>query len=214
MNRPERGDDILPWAHSMQAAVEALRPESSGNVRISQAGRGFIATARQQPRRLPRPGPFAVTIVDAEDSGGDLTSITARVSFGRIFLSEDWEDLATVTGLLATNCELSAAGHSIWLELYQMGDGTPTITLQHGATWTEFPAMWKYVPPASETADPEFWWYQRLAFLRAPRTGEAAMKIGGTELVLEQVVKTDLMMRKECVESVTAYKVPQLWPWH
>lgn len=214
MNRPERGDDILPWAHSIQSAVEALRPESSGNVRISQAGRGFIATARQQPRRLPRPSPFAVTIVDAADSGGDLTSITARVSEGRIFLSEDWEDLATVADLETTDCELSAAGDSIWLEVYQMGDGDPEITIQYGATWATYPAMWKYVAPASETADPEFYWYQRLAFLRAPRTGEAAMKIGGTELVLEQVVKTDLIRRRICVESVTAHKVVQLWPWY
>jgi hypothetical protein len=214
MNRPQRGDDILSWAHGIQNAVEALRPESSGNVRISQAGRGFIATARQQPRRLPRPGPFGVSIVDAADSGGDLTSITVRVADGRVFLSEDWEDLADVADLTDTDCELSAAGDSVWLELHQTGDETPVITLEHGAVWTEFPAMWKYVPPATESADPEVYGYQRLAFLRAPRTGEAAMKIGGVALVLEQVVKTDLIVRRECVGSVTAYKVPQLWPWH
>jgi hypothetical protein len=213
--QPQRGEPILPWAGTVTHLVRAGIARAGKNTRIHQHGTGFSVEAIVPRGDKPAKKPFHcyVKAVDAVSVGG-FNSVTYRVSDGRIFLSEDWEDLATVTGLSTTDCELSADGDSIWLELAQIGDGTPTITLQHGAVWTEFPAMWKYVAPVSETASPEFYWYQRLAFLRPPRSGEAAIKIGETELILEQVVKTDLMRRTVCVESVTAYRLPQLHPWH
>lgn len=213
--QPQRGEPILPWAGAVTALVRGSVPRAGKNTRIHQHGTGFSVEAIVPRAEKPATKPFHcyVKAVDAVSEGG-FNSVTYRVSDGRIFLSEDWEDLAEVESLTTTDCELSAAGDSIWLEVYQMGDGDPEITIQYGATWATYPAMWKYVAPASETADPEFYWYQRLAFLRAPRTGEAAMKIGGTELVLEQVVKTDLIRRRICVESVTAHKVVQLWSWY
>jgi hypothetical protein len=159
--------------------------------------------------------PFECWLKDVSpSSGGGYDSVIYRVYEGRIFLSEDWEDLADVSGLTTTDLTLQQEGDSIWLELHQVADEPPSITLQYGAPWEDFPTMWKYVPPPSETADPEFFWYQKIAFLRAPRDGEASMVIGGSSLVLEQVVKTDLIVRKECVGSLTSYRVPQLLPWH
>lgn len=210
---PTPGKPVIEWARAVVPVVKAAIPRSAVGGLVRRKGSGFSIEIPKAKKRSAE-APFFVSRKSWETSEDGLTSITLRVGHGTVFLSEDWEDTATITGLTTTDCELSAEGDSVWLELHQFGTGTPTITLRHGATWADYPKMWKYVAPVSESADPEFYWYQRLAFLRAPRTGEVAMNIGGTELVLQQVVKTDLIRRSLCVESVTLFKVPQLHPWY
>lgn len=198
---PKVGESILPWA--LEVTTEANRPQTIPR-----------AFQRRKAERLPKPRPFELYITAAEMTESEepeLASITVKVRFGNVYLSEDWSDVATIAGLTTTACELSAEDDSVWLQMTQTGEGAPTITLQHGAPWADFPQMWSYSIPY---AAPNFVWYQMLGYLRAPRTGEAAMKIGGVELVLDQVVKTNLIRRTVCVESVTAHRIPQLHPWY
>jgi hypothetical protein len=207
--KPLSGEPILPWAEEVTRSIAA--PRGGKGVRVEG---GRINAIRKAPHREPVK-PFECYIHDVVTSGSGFTSITVKVRAGVVFLSEDWDDVATIAGLTTTECTLDALNEGVYLKMEQTGQaGTPTISLLSGATWSGYPQMWSYSPPTSSSDEPDFVWYQRLAYLRAPRTGEPAMKIGGTELVLDQVVKTNLIRRTLCVEGVTAYRIPQLHPWY
>ena len=215
MNPPENpkaGQSILEWAQGITEAVRSTMPRAAAGTRVRRAGTGFSVEAIKRPRGKRPRGKWDVYLCGADTSEDGYSAVSVKVAAGKVQLSEDWEDEAEIEGFDETEFELTASGHAVWLEMHTEGEGEPTFELKGGAAWEDFPAAYKIEEPESEEGDVQQWWYQLLAILRPPNPGEVAMKLGGTELVLEQRTETNLIVREVCTDAEK--ELNQLHPWH
>lgn len=207
-NPPVAGEQILPWARAVHAALRMLLP-------------GFDLSRRstRQTTAGETTAPFRVSVAKVERVDGEISAVKLIVEKNSwLMATEKCDDKVTITGLGA-EFEVEA-DDKVWLEVSFDASGDVTAaTIEHGeggvtGEWEPFPDVVEYDDP-DQPDRKQTKAFHLLAYLRpvtAEYDWERVTFPDDEERQLVSTTATNLIICRKCYEP-DGELIRTLAPW-
>lgn len=184
---PNRGDDILTWARSINGLLRALLPKIEA---------ALLFQRRESPRTVTVPRhPFQVYITRTDFTASELK---VKVQRGSVVEGEFFNGGIAISNL--TDTFTLTPGDILWLQAtFNLAGSITALQFLTGSAWTDFPALFTDSGASGNV------WYHPIAILRAAETDEAPAFFG--TLLLDQLTSTHLVTQRQCIDGTLIWKL-------